>query len=79
MTEPSVLRKVPIYGSFRGLAATLVLAGLLFVLLVESLAAQASTPAAASDLPADSAQPVAVEPESSGRLPVLLTFGAGYG
>lgn len=42
-----------IYGSFRGLAAALVLAGLLFVLLVESLAAQDAPPAAVSDLAAE--------------------------
>ena len=53
MPKSNVLRKVMIYGSFRGLAAALVLAGLLFVLLVESLAAQDAPPAAVSDLAAE--------------------------
>ena len=83
MPKSIVLRKVLICGSFRGLTAYLVLAGLLSVLLVESLAAQAATPAVTSDLPADSLLPgdsvqtVAVEPESSGGVPIFLTFGAG--
>ncbi len=85
MPKSIVLRKVLIYGSFRGLAAPLVLAALLFVLLVESLAAQAAAPTATSDLPSDSlrpgdgVQPVAVEPESSRGVPIFLTFGVGYG
>ncbi len=85
MPKSIVLRKVLVYGSFRGLAASLVLAGLLFVLLVESLAAHNATPAATSGAPADSlqvadsVQPMAVEPESSGGIPIFFTVGAGYG
>ena len=76
MTKSNVLVRVLIYGYFRRLAAGLVLAGLLFVLLVESLAAQATTPVGP---PAESVQAVAIEPEPSGGVPIFLTFGAGYG
>ena len=81
MTKSDVLRKVLIYGPFRGLAAGLVLVGLPAVLVVESLAAQGSPPAAAGDLPADSVQAMAVEvrPQASSGLPIFLTVGAGYG
>jgi hypothetical protein len=65
------LNKIIMYASFRGLAAGLVLAGLLSVLMVESLAAQGTPP--------DSADAESIAPEPTGGLPVFLTFGAGYG